>query len=310
VSLGQGAYGVVDSFRRRAGHRLRFGGRYSFDDRSRGSDTLVLILAGFKEYLWPYSLGRLAELIPAEADVCLLSAGVQPPELAETAKRNRWSYLTTQTRRISTVQNIAIREHPQADWIYKVDEDVLVTDRCFERLHTGYLAVEDEGEFRVGFTAPVLNVNGFSYVPFLDALGLKEEYASEFGGIPRACTGIPIQREGPPAAWIWRHSLPVDEVARRFTEQPFSYSIIPHRFSTGMVLFRREFWELMEGIRAPLTPPGAGIDEAYLCSQCVDRSRVMVLVHNAYAGHYAFGRQEATMRAMLDELRPGLALAR
>ncbi|MDQ1373456.1 MAG: hypothetical protein QOJ09_794 [Actinomycetota bacterium] len=310
MSARERAYGVVDGLRRRGGHRLRFGGRYSFDDRRRDSETLVLILAGFKEYLWPYSLGRLAELVPPDADVCLLSAGVHPPELAKTAQRNNWSYLTTETRRISTVQNIAIREHPQADWIYKVDEDVLVTDKCFEHVRSGYLAVEDTGEFRPGFAAPILNVNGFSYVPFLEALGLRDEYASQFGGTPRACTGIPIHRQGPAAAWVWRHSVPVDAVARRFTEQPFSYSIIPHRFSTGFVLFRREFWVLMEGIRAPLTPPGAGIDEAYLCSQCVDRSRVMVLVHNAYAGHYAFGRQEATMRAMLDELRPGLGLAR
>jgi hypothetical protein len=36
----------------------------------------------------------------------------------------------------------------------------------------------------------------------------------------------------------------------------------------------------------------------------------MVVVHNACAGHYAFARQEETMRAMVDELRPGLGLAR
>src|SRR5437763_489999 len=84
------------------------------------------------------------------------------------------------------------------------------------RLRSGYLAVEDAGEFRPGFAAPILNVNGFSYVPFLEALGLRDEYASQFGGTPRACTGIPIQRQGPAAAWVWRHSVPVDAVARRF----------------------------------------------------------------------------------------------
>jgi hypothetical protein len=310
VNARKGAYGVVDGLRQRAGHRLRFGGRFAFEDRSRGADTVVLILAGFKEYLWPCVLPRLAELAPADADVCLLSAGVHSAELASTAQRNGWSYLTTDTRRISTVQNIAIREHGQADWIYKVDEDVLVTEKCLEHLRAGYEAVEAAGEYRPGFAAPILNLNGHSYVDFLEELGLREEYAAEFGGTPRACTGIPIHRDGRAAVWLWRHSVPLDEVARRFSDLPFSYTPIPHRFSTGLVLFRREFWELMAGIRAPLTPPGSGADEAYLCAQCVDRSRVMALIHNACAGHYAFARQEETMQAMFDELRPGLELAR
>src|SRR4051794_41775620 len=90
-------FDVVDGLRRRAGHRLRFGGRYSFDDRSRGSDTLGLILAGFKEYLWPYSLTRLAELIPESADVCLLAAGGQPPAVGAAGKRNRQYDPATQT---------------------------------------------------------------------------------------------------------------------------------------------------------------------------------------------------------------------
>ena len=303
-------YGVVDGLRRRASHRLRFGGSFVFDDRRRNSDTLVTILAGFREYLWPYTLGRLAHLMPSGVDVCLLSAGLRSPALASIAERHGWSYLSTKTRRISTVQNIAIREHEQADWIYKVDEDVLVTEKCLEHMLAGYRRVADEGEFRPGFVAPILNVNGYSYVPFLERLGLRDDYAKEFGGTPRACTGIPVHADGRAAAWIWRHSVPLDEVARRFSEQPFSYSTVPHRFSTGLVLFRREFWSEMGGLRAPLEPPGRGEDEAFLCGQCVDRSQVMVVVHNACAGHYAFARQEETMRTMLDELSPGLELAR
>src|SRR5437764_8788795 len=111
VNAGMRASGVVDGLRRRASHRLRFGGRFAFEDRRRNSDTLVTILAGFREYLWPYTLGRLAHLVPSGVDVCLLSAGLRSPELASIAERNSWSYLSTETRRISTVQNIALREH-------------------------------------------------------------------------------------------------------------------------------------------------------------------------------------------------------
>src|SRR5437764_10188033 len=102
-------YGVVDGLRRRASHRLRFGGSFAFDDRRRNSDTLVTILAGFREYLWPYTLGRLAHLMPSGVDVCILSAGLRSAALASIAQRHGWSYLSPNALRISTVPNLAIR---------------------------------------------------------------------------------------------------------------------------------------------------------------------------------------------------------
>src|SRR4051812_19798188 len=240
----------------RAAEHLRFGGQFSLDDRRRGSDRMVLVLAGFKSYLWPYTLPRIARFAPADADVCVVSAGVTSPELAEVARANGWSYLTTRTRRLASAQNIAIREHSHAQWIFKVDEDVFATEGSFDRVLDGHQAVDAEGVYRPGFAAPILNVNGFSYVPFLEALGLLNRFAEEFGGLPRACTEIPVQRDGRAAAWIWDHSVPLDDVARTFTDREFSYSTIPHRFSTGFILFHRDFWEEISGIRATLAAPG------------------------------------------------------
>src|SRR4051794_36212187 len=155
-----------------AARRLRFGGRFAFEDRRRDADTLILVLSGFKSYLWPFVLERLARFAPEDADVCLVSAGVHSDELADIARRHGWSYLSTSNGRVATAQNIAIREHPGAEWIFKVDEDVFVAAGCFETVREGYGRIVDEGTFKPGFVAPVLNVNGFSYVPFLKRLGL------------------------------------------------------------------------------------------------------------------------------------------
>lgn len=308
MSLAGLASDISGAARRRAAHRIRFGGAFRFDDRRRRSDTLVLVLAGFKDYLWPYSLERVARFAPAGADVCVASAGVRSEALSAIAARHGWSYISTESRRVATAQNIAIREHPDAEWIYKVDEDVLATERCFEHLFEGYRRVLDDGEYEPGFVAPILNVNGYAYVPFLQALGLLDSFAREFGGARRAHTGVPIHDDGHAAAWVWRHSVPLDEVASVFSQRRFEYSTVPLRFNTGFILLRRSLWSDMGGFRAALNPPGMGLDEADLCRECVALSRVMVVAHNTCAGHYSFGRQEAVMRELLDELRPGLEL--
>jgi hypothetical protein len=288
--------------------RLRFGGRRSFVDRSRGSDRMLVILAGFKQYLWPVTLERLERFPPADTDVCIVSAGVHSPELDAIAARRGWSYLATENGRISAAQNMAISLHPRAEWIFKVDEDVVVPDGLFDRLLDGYRAVEAQGDHVPGFVAPVLNVNGFSYVRFLATVGALEDYRAAFGRTTSAAAGIPVHGDGDVARWVWERSLPFDAVAARIHAAPFGYSTVPHRFSIGAILFRRRLWEEMGGFLSNLVPPGLGADEAHICMHCVDTSQVMAVLDNAFAGHWCFGPQEPTMRRAFDDLRPGLEI--
>jgi len=109
--------------------------------------------------------------MPSNVDVCVLVGRTALPALASIADR-RLSYSRRRPAH-STVQNIAIREHERAEWIYKVDEDVLVTEKCLEHMLAGYREVATRASSRPGFAAPILNVNGYSYVPFLERLGLR-----------------------------------------------------------------------------------------------------------------------------------------
>jgi hypothetical protein len=291
---------LVRRARRAVADRWKVSGRHDLVDRAAGRERALLLIAGHKPYLWPYTLGRIARDVPADVDVCVVAPGVDAPALRAIAASHGWSYLTTRANQVGVAQNLAIAAVPAAGFIYKVDEDVFVSAGFFDDLLVGYHRVETESEFAVGFCAPVLNVNGFSYVDFLRAEGLEDAYRERFGPTRRAADRIPVQQDGDAATWLWQHSLPVDAVAERFRGRPFGWSICPHRFSIGAILFRRELWVDMGGYQRVLARSGVGWDEQRLCVACLSHSRIMAVVHNVFAGHFSFGGQEPAMRTAFE----------
>jgi len=293
----------------RARRWLNLRGKSGFEDRSRGSDRLLIVLAGYKSYLWSLTIERIRRFVPAEIDVCVVSPGVCLPELAALAEANGWSYLHSSANKVSLAQNLAIQAHPSARYIYKIDEDVFIAEGFFEGLITGYRAIEDEGIYRPGFCAPVMNVHGFTYALFLEQRGLTAEYLERFGELRRAAIDLAARDSGEAAVWLWERSVPLDSVATEFAALPFRYSTVPHRFSIAALLFERDLWEWMGGFRVSLRSSVLGEDEKYLCMTCTERSRVICVAHNVFAGHLGFGPQEAALKAALPGLRPGLELA-
>lgn len=293
----------------RRSERRRFAADYSFEDRRSGARHLVLILAGYKEHLWPWVFPRFLRGAPADADVCIASSGRHVPELARIAAENGWSYLASAGNQISVVQNLAIREHPDARMIVKVDEDIFVPDGFFGDLLVGFERVKSDGLYTPGICSPVLNVNGYSYVNFLETLGLLEAYVERFGERTRRSGLIKATDTGEGALWLWERSLPLDEVAAKFAALPFGYSAVPHRFSIGAIAYERDLWEEMGGFWLGSEPPGLGADEEQICRTCMSLSRVIVVLDNLFAGHFAFGVQEPAMRAALPRLASGLGPA-
>jgi hypothetical protein len=287
---------------------LNFSGSHKFIDRSKGSDKVLIILAGYKSFLYPLTLARIAEFVPPDIDVCLLSSGLYSQELDEIATKHSWSYLHTKDNKVSLVQNLAIAKHPQAKWIYKIDEDVFISENFFEYLLEGYLYVKNEGLYDPGFCAPMLNVNGYSYISFLKAINADEEYKAKFGELKHSCADAKAFYDGEAAKWLWKKSLPFDRVAQFIASQPFQYSASPHRFSIGAILLEREFWELIGGFRTPFKQGGLGLDESHLCKDCILQSRVMIVIHNVFAGHFSFGPQASAMKEYLPEIYSQLTL--
>jgi hypothetical protein len=286
-------------------------GKYRFINRQHGAANLVMVLIGYKPKLWSSVIPRLHRALTPNSsvgagfDVCLVTPGMFKPEVAAIAGEYGWSYLHTVANRVALAQNLCVRAHPAAKLIYKLDEDVFLPQFFFEEMQASYAEVKREGRYRVGFCAPLLNVNGYSYIPFLERLNLVEAYRERFGELTAAAHGVKIQHDPAACRWIWEHTLPFDATARRIQEQGFRYSTIPHRFSIGAIMVERSFWEAMGGMRNTIAggPRALGTDEDHLCRECVASSHVMICFEHILAGHFSFGPQDAGMQPLLPEIQ-------
>lgn len=278
---------------------------FSFTDRSKGSDKLCIILAGYKKDLWDDVFGRLAAFVPKDIDVCIMTSGLVNERLQIIAARNGWSYLSTEDNHLSLVQNIAIECHPEAQWIYKLDEDMFLTEGFFEKMLETYRYVQHETMYEPAFVAPLINVNCYGHLRLLEKLDLLDDFRATGLTNMKLTDGLHHSKqvlEDPAVArYLWGETQPVladiDALTKRFSEDKLSYSVCPTRFSIGAILFTREAWN--EFGHFPLTfdggPFGLGDDEVHICHYACFTGRVMVVNENVVVGHLGYGPQTAEM---------------
>jgi len=278
--------------------RWNFWGRHKFQERSRGSTGLALLVAGYKPHLWPMVFPRFRRFLPTDWDVCIVVPGKKDPVLAAIAEQYGWSLLETGANKLGLAQNHAIRLHPQAEILCKLDEDIFIAPGFLEGLLEALEKTESEKIHRPGFVAPVLNVNGFTSRLFLEALGKLEAFEARFGVLPSGCVDTPVWSNPDAAAFLWELLTPFDEIAARFAAAPFETSICHHRFSIGALLLRREVWESMGGFS--VAGPGVlGAEEGDLCTWCVEHSRAMLIACRVLAGHAGFQPQMGRLAPIL-----------
>lgn len=270
-----------------------FSGEYYFTNRSKGRDKLLIILAGYKEFLWEGVFARVRQYVPEDVDICVLTAGYCNQTLESMCGDNNWSYFWTKENRLAQTQNLAVRSHPDAKWIYKMDEDIFVTPGMFEELMQVYLNVQKEKKYEIGIVAPQMTVNGYSYCRILDYLKCREEYEKIFGDAYYGRGSIYFRGEA--AEYMWRKTLPLNQFAEKMKVEAQEYSICWHRFSIGCFLMHRSFWQNMRGFMT--APEGVlGSDEEYLCKYCMNSFHAMIIAERATAGHFSYGRQTEYMK--------------
>lgn len=271
-----------------------------FEDRRGNQEKLVMIIAGYKEFLWPTVFARFRRFIPADCDVCIASSGKHVPALSKLAKEAGWSYLATSRNNVALLQNIVITHFPAAQFIFKVDEDIFATEGLFSSLLATYHEAEQEKKYNVGFVAPLIPLNGYGHVRVLEKLGLADYYAQHFEEVKYAAGRDRAVEDDPQVAeFFWGAGgfvPPIDELARRFKDEPRAYRACPIRFSIGCILFTRSFWESMGMFAVAKSGPGMGADESQICAFCIEESKAMIIDENALAGHLSFGKQNAPMK--------------
>ena len=277
-----------------------FDGEYQFINRSKGCEKLLIVLAGYKQYLWDSVFSRIKKYVPSDMDICVLTAGYANEELRELCEKEEWSYLYTTQNKLALVQNFAIREHVNAKWIYKMDEDIFVTEGLFEELMDTYQTIEGERKYFTGFVAPLMNVNNYGYRRILEYLDCVEEYQMMFDD---ARVGGGVIFGNPQAAeYMWNKTLPVDGFADKLRIKEEKYSICHHRYSIGCILISRDIWNAMGGFKN--APEGVlGIDEEHLCQWCMNNCKAILIAERAYAGHFSYGPQTEHMKKMYEKRR-------
>jgi hypothetical protein len=198
--------------------------------------------------------------------------------------------------------------YPQAKYIYKMDEDIFLTEGCFERIMDAFLQASLVEPLKIGVAAPLINVNGYGYLRILQKLGLVDDYEERFerpllGGDPEK----QIESNTATAAYMWGITgqlPPLDQLNKIFyssqtsvpqTAQKPDYRLCNVRFSIGFILFSREFWDAMGGFEVS-EHADMGADEEKICASCMIKNFGLAVAENCVVGHFSFGKQTDGMK--------------
>ena len=287
-------FGPVYRWMKRARNELcrqgRLRGRYVFEDRAKGSDRLCIVLAGYKEYLYPAVLGRLQKYAPADMDICIMTSGLYSESMSERCKENGWSYLSTKKNNVSLVQNIAIHLFPKAEYIFKLDEDIFITEGYFENMLRAYHHAEG-GNYIPGVMAPLIPINSYGNVRVLEKFGQLETYTKLFEKPKYSCDlHKKFYSIAETAKFFWGEGgyIPsIDEMNRCVTAEPLEERPCAVQFSIGAILFTRALWEDMGYYPVSGWINIAG-DEKNLCSFCCLSSHPLMVSENVLVGHMSY----------------------
>lgn len=279
--------------------------KHEFTDRRQFADKVLFLLAGYKEFLWKDVFERLENYLPEDVEVCILSSGLKNEWLVTFAEQKGWSYLSTIYNSVTMIQNIAMEYYQHAQWIYKMDEDIFLTEGTLESMLKTFIRVQELEPCNVGVVAPLIPLNGYGYIRILDKLGMRNTYENRFDKVLSG--GYPVKKiesDIDAAAFMWGATgdLPkLDELNRIFAESN-EYSFCNVRFSIGCILFSRVFWDKMGGAYPYGTgqPGDVGEDEVHLCARTVLKSHVLVVDESSVVGHFSFGPQTEGMKSYYD----------
>jgi hypothetical protein len=281
--------------------RRRLKSKYSIVNRQNKTENLLILVCGYKSVLWEDFFARIASFVPSDMDVCIVCPGFSLHfQLEQIARENGYSILMCEANKLSVAQNIAILNHPKAQNIFKLDEDILITEHFIPGMLAMKKQFDETSKYEAGFYAPLININGYSYHRLLDLLNKSDEYQQRFGKIESKCIDIPAWNNGDAAQFLWEVIAPIDQTAARLYSEGKTYTVCPHRFSIGAMLFTRTMWEDINYFKD--APEGyLGLEEIQVAEYCARECKPIVVSEEVLVGHFSFGPQYEHMLAYLKD---------
>ena len=277
-------------------NKLRYTG--SFVNRSKGEDKLCIVLAGYKPYLYNYVFARLKKYAIDKMDICIVTSGKTVAEIGKICEENEWSYLSTKENNVSLVQNVAIANHPKAKYIFKLDEDIFITEHFFEKMIASFER-NLKGFYDPGFVAPIIPINGFAHIFVLEKYKKVEEYNNRFEKARHMSSpSRKIECDPAVARFFWGENgcIPhIDLMNKDFEADKTCDITCPIKFSIGAIFFPRSTWENMGYFSVNRAKTSLGDDEKELCAYCMLKSKPIIVNLNTVVGHFSFGKQTSGM---------------
>lgn len=297
--LTAGLYKEMLNIRDNKRYHNKFDYHGTFFNRKKGKEYLCIILAGYKEFLYPTFFDRIEKFSEKNIDICVVSSGIYSESLKKICEKNDWSYLSTKENNVALVQNVAIQLHPDAKYIFKIDEDIFITENFFSKMIKAYNHAR-KGDYEPGIVAPLIPINGYGNVRILEILGLKEVFEMKFEK-PKHMAGVHRMVESNPdvAKFFWGEGgyVPkIDELNKIVSNRELEERPCAIKFSIGAILFSRDLWIAMGYFDVNRSGNAMGIDERQITEFCFSSSRAIMVSENIVVGHLSFGTQNEIMR--------------
>ena len=155
--------------------------------------------------------------------MCIVSYGIYSERLKEIAEKYGWSYISMKKNCVTLALNSAIKSFPSAEKIFKIDEDIFITEGFFEELPKAFENAKKD--YFPCFSAPLIPINGYGYRRILEKLNLAEKYTKLFE-YPKISAGSHMQIESNPdvAKFFWGkdNCIPQIDLLNHIIKEKFS----------------------------------------------------------------------------------------
>lgn len=212
------------------------------------------------------------------------------------AERYGWSYLRIEQDLLAQAQNTAIKLHPHAYWIFKIDEDILLSNHYFEKMLNTYHKAKKSCCKSIGFLVPLINLNAGGVKIFLETIHAYDKFEKQFG---KLTIGLeePIHKSPEVAEFIWANSIPFDKVATLVEERNSEkFCECNVRFSIGAVLFTRDYWKKLGGFVVK-TEGIMAAEEEQMNAFCFNNMLSIIISTDTFVGHLGFWKQKKACRS-------------
>ena len=148
--------------------RVSYATHYKIEGRIKNSENMLFVLAGYKDFLWDDIFSRIKLSQLENMDICIASSGRYCDRLSQICKSNNWVYLSTSKNNVCIITNIIMREFKEAEYIFKLDEDIFIPKDYFKDMLDAYKIIEKKEPCSIGYICPIIPLGFYAMHDFLD----------------------------------------------------------------------------------------------------------------------------------------------